>query len=147
MTPLGPGTDRPSPISATSDENTETEERDGDRDLLTITREHPDASWKLIHTRRAATTAPENAKTVTPAGETIVNGTETVAIAGAESLKKGLLDATETGTYSMVAGPDGNAEEETVIANGSVTVTLSARGRITRGPRRLRLGSERLLLI
>lgn len=76
-----------------------------------------------------------------------MNGTETVAIAGAESLKKGLLDATETGTYSMVAGPDGNAEEETVIANGSVTVTLSARGRITRGPRRLRLGSERLLLI
>ena len=75
-----------------------------------------------------------------------MNGTETVVIAGAESMTKGLPDATGTGTCSMVAGLGGSAEE-TVIAKGSVTVTLTVRGRITREPRPLRPGSERVLLI
>lgn len=89
---------------------------------------------------------PENAKTVTPAGEMTVNGIETVVIAGAESMTNGPPVATETGTCSMVAGLGASAEE-TVIANGSVTVTSTVRGKITREPRPLRPGSERVLLI
>lgn len=92
---------------------------------------------------------PENAKTATPAGKTTANGIETAAIAGAKNTMRDLPDATETGTYSMVVDPDGTGGE-TVIANANVTVTLngSARGEgIGRGPRLLRLGNGRPLLI
>ena len=139
-------------ISATNDESTEkgeeTEASDDVRALLTITtRERPDASTKLIRIRRVATTVPENAKTVTPVGETTANGIETVAIAGAENTTKDLPDATETGTLSMAVDPDGTGEE-TAIANVTVTMNGSGRGEETgRGPRLLRLGKGRVLLI
>lgn len=140
-------------ISATNDESTEkgeeTEASDDVRALLTITtRERPDASTKLIRIRRVATTVPENAKTVTPVGETTANGIETVAIAGAENTMKDLPDATETGTLSMAVDPDGTGEE-TAIANVTVTMNGSGRGEeeTGRGPRLLRLGKGRVLLI
>ena len=139
-------------ISATSDESTEkgeeTEASDDVRALLTTTRERPDASMKLIRTHRVATTVPENAKTATPVGETTANGIETVAIAGAENTMKDLPDATETGTLSMAVDPDGTGEE-TAIANVTVTMNGSGRGEeeTGRGPRLLRLGKGRVLLI
>lgn len=140
-------------ISATNDESTEkgeeTEASDDVRALLTITtRERPDASTKLIRIRRVATTVPENAKTATPVGETTANGIETVAIAGAENTTKDLPDATETGTLSMAVDPDGTGEE-TAIANVTVTMNGSGRGEeeTGRGPRLLRLGKGRVLLI
>lgn len=145
-------TDKLSLISATSDESTEkgeeTEASDDVRALLTTTtRERPDASTKLIRTRRVATTVPENAKTATLVGETTANGTETAAIAGAEITMRDLPDATETGTFSMVVDPDGTGGE-TAIANVTVTTNGSGRGEETgREPRLLRLGKGRVLLI
>lgn len=135
----------------------ETEANADDRDLLTTAQEDPDAITRPIHTRQAATTAPEKGRTATPAAEMTGNGTETAASADAEITMTDPPDAKETETFLTVVGPEGEIGQigetgetgEAATANVTMTVSLSVSaeiGEIGGGLRRLRRGRERLRL-
>lgn len=97
------------------------------------TAEAPDASTRPTRIRPAATTAPENERTATPAGETIGNGTGTVVpTAGAETMI-GRPDGSAI-EISSRSDRDGRGSEETATVR-VVTVTVRTGGSAEGVPR------------
>jgi hypothetical protein len=112
----------------------ETEEREDDRGRPISAPGVPDVNTRQIHTRRVATTAPENERTATPAGETTADGTgivATAATADAEILMTDQLDVSGTETCSR----RNRGEKEAATASASAMAT--GRGKNGKEPRAL----------
>ncbi|KAH1506721.1 hypothetical protein KXX06_008826, partial [Aspergillus fumigatus] len=79
-------------VNVEKEEKEEREERGDGRDPPITAPGVHDVNTRQTHTRRVATTARENERTATPAGETTVNGTGTVVIAATADAEISMTD-------------------------------------------------------
>lgn len=106
-------------VNVEKGEKEEREERGDGRDPPITAPGVHDVNTRQTHTRRVATTARENERTATPAGETTVNGTGTVVIAATADAEISMTDHLDvTVIETCLTRNPGENEGETASATG-----------------------------
>lgn len=109
-------------VNVEKEEKEEREERGDGRDPPITAPGVHDVNTRQTHTRRVATTARENERTATPAGETTVNGTGTVVIAATADAEISMTDHLDvTVIETCLTRNPGENEGETASAIASAT--------------------------